>query len=335
VPDTEEGVDYDVDPELAEVLPLLRHLPLDTAADVEAARAIEADVLRPTSGHVDTTGLTVVDCAVPGVGGQPDVPGRVYRPAAANPGLPALVLIHGGGFVLGTLDGVHADATALARALDAVVVAVGYRLAPEHPYPAALEDCWAVLCWLAGAGARELGVDRDRIGVLGRSAGGGLAAGLALLARDRGGPALCTQHLFAPMLDDRMETPSMRAFTDTPSWDRPSTAACWAHYLRGRRALTGGSPAANVPAYAAPARATDLRGLPPAHITAMEYDPLRDEAVLYALGLLEAGVHVELHMYPRTFHAAALVRTAAVARRIEADVHASLRRALHDGPAAL
>jgi acetyl esterase/lipase len=313
------AVPYDYDPELAEVIPLLHRLPLKTAADVAAARSAEAELFRPDDG-ADTADLDVEDRNVPGPAGAPEVAVRVYRPVGPATGRAALLLLHGGGFVLGGIEGAHADAAALARDLDAVVVSVGYRLAPEHPYPAAVEDCYAALGWLAGAVAR-LGVDPARVGVLGRSAGGGLAAALALLTRDRGGPALCVQHLCAPMLDDRLETPSMRAFTDTPTWDRASTAASWSHYL-------GEAGRAEVPPYAAPARATDLRGLPPAYVATMAYDPLRDEGILYALRLMEAGVRVELHSFPGTFHAAGLVATAAVARRVAEEERHTLRRAL-------
>jgi acetyl esterase len=159
------------------------------------------------------------------------------------------------------------------------VLSVDYRLAPKHPYPAAVEDCYAALAWLAGA-ATELGVDPDRIAVYGDSAGGGLAAAVALLARDRGGPRLAMQFLGIPELDDRLETPSMTAYVDTPVWNRPRAEVSWAYYLGD--AIKPGSR--DVPAYAAPARATDLTGLPPAFITVCQFDPLRDEGIAYASG---------------------------------------------------
>ena len=137
--------------------------------------------------------------------------------------------------------------------------------------------------------------------VLGASAGGGLAAATALLARDLGGPPLCFQMLHIPELDDRLETPSMRAFVDSPLWNRPLAVKSWQAYLGD---LSG---SADVPAYAAPARATDLSGLPPAYISTAENDPLRDEGIIYALRLLQAGVSVELHQFPGTFHGSALV----------------------------
>jgi acetyl esterase/lipase len=143
--------------------------------------------------------------------------------------------------------------------------------------------------------------------VYGQSAGGGLAAALSLLARDRGGPSLCFQYLGIPELDDRLETPSMQQFVDTPMWNRPNAVLSWRYYL-------GHDADGEVSPYAAPARAADLSGLPPAYVSTMEFDPLRDEGILYALGLLQAGVTVDLHQYPGTFHGSAMVPTAAVSR---------------------
>ncbi|MDX3229929.1 alpha/beta hydrolase [Streptomyces sp. ME19-01-6] len=171
---------------------------------------------------------------------------------------------------------------------------------PEHPFPAGLEDSYAALVWTAGHAA-ELDIDPARLAIGGDSAGGGLATALALMARDRGGPALCFQYLGVPMLDDRMETASMRVFTDTPVWNRPIAEICWSHYLggEGRR----GGP--EVPEYAAPARVADLSGLPPAFVYVCEFDPLRDEGMSYAQRLVQAGVTTELHLYPGTFHGSA------------------------------
>ncbi len=240
--------------------------------------------------------------------------------------MPAVLYIHGGGFFVGSIDSEHMGSAALARELGVVVVSVEYRLAPEHPYPAGLEDCYAALVWLHEH-ADELGVDRDRVAISGSSAGGGLAAGLALLARDRGGPALCFQYLGVPEIDDRLETASMRRFTDTPMWTRGAAVKSWEWYLGDAH----GSD--DVPHYAAPARAEDLTGLPPAYISTMEYDPLRDEGIVYALRLLEAGVSVELHSFPGTFHGSGIVTTAAVTRREAAERMTVWRRALGLGPA--
>ena len=144
------------------------------------------------------------------------------------------------------------------------MVSVEYRLAPEHPFPAGLRDCFAVLTYLA-KNAAELGIDPRHIGVAGNSAGGGLAAATALMARDQGGPELCMQYLSIPELDDRLETPSMRAYTDTPVANRANVILTWQHYLAGQQAT----------AYAAPARAAGLTGLPPSYVAVCEFDPLR------------------------------------------------------------
>jgi acetyl esterase/lipase len=195
----------------------------------------------------DVSRLSVEDVTVPA---DPDVPVRIYRPDEAHG---AIVWLHGGGFVMGTLDTEHPWAARLANLSGAVVISVEYRLAPENPFPAAFDDAYAVLTW-AAEHAAELGVDADRIAVGGHSAGGGLAAAVALKARDEQGPRICFQLLNQPGLDDRQETWSARNFTDTPWMNRDKVAAAWRHYL-------GGAPATP---YAAPARAEDLSGLPPA-----------------------------------------------------------------------
>ena len=225
--------------------------------------------------------------------------------------------------MLGSIDSEHATNVALAKALQVVVVAVEYRLAPEHPYPAGLEDCYAALSWMS-ENADSLGVDPDRIAVYGQSAGGGLAAALALLARDRGGPSICFQFLGMPELDDRLQTTSMKNFTDTPLWSRPNAILSWEYYLQGEHKRG----ADDVPYYAAPARAADLSGLPPAYVTAQEFDPLRDEDLIYAMRLLEAGVSAEVHMFPGTFHGSILIRAAEISRLQEEEMITVFRRAL-------
>lgn len=307
---------YAFDPELAPLVPLL---PTDAFDDIAAARAGFDALIAPLNAQVDTTGIAITDVEVPSPDGP--VPARVYAPETAAPagGRPTLLDLHGGGFAIGTIAMEHAFATAVVRELGAVVVTPEYRLAPEHPFPAGLEDCYATLVWLHDEAA-ALGVDRARVAVGGQSAGGGLAAAVALLARDRSGPTLCFQFLGIPELDYRLETPSMRAFVDTPLWNRPNAVLSWEYYL-------GGDPT-EVSPYASPALAEDLAGLPPAYVTTMEFDPLRDEGIEYALRLLQAGVSVELHSFPGTFHGSALIPTAAVSRRGEAELLTALRRGL-------
>jgi len=311
---------YHFDPELADAA---AQFPLTVMTDVVAARAGIEAMTAAINAAADVSRLEVRDIVVPGPEQAPPVKVRVYTPRQANAPMAALLYIHGGGFVVGSIDTEHTNAAMLADRLGIAVVSVEYRLAPEHPYPAGLEDCYAALCWLH-AQAEQLGVAVERIGVFGQSAGGGLSAALALLARDRGGPALCFQFLGIPELDDRLQTASMRAFTDTPLWNRPNAEVSWAAYL-GENHRPG---ATDVPVYAAPARATDLRGLPAAYISAMEFDPLRDEALLYGLKLLEAGVATEIHTFPGTFHGSSLVAGAAISQRQEREMLEVLARAL-------
>jgi acetyl esterase/lipase len=308
-----------IDPELAVVLDLL---PAIDISDAVAARAAFASMLEGVV--VDIPGietLSIEDRLIPGWEGDPEVGVRIYRPLVAAALVPGILYVHGGGFIIGSVETEHAGAASIAIETGAVVVSVEYRLAPEHPFPAPLHDCYSALVFLA-AEAGALGVDVDRLVVSGGSAGGGLAAGTALFARDHGGPALCFQMLNIPELDDRLETSSMRSFTDTPMWNRPLAEKSWAAYLGH------GYDRADVSPYAAPARAEDLSGLPPAYISTAEMDPLRDEGILYALRLLQAGVSVELHHFPGTFHGSALVATAAVSKRARAETVVVLRRAL-------
>jgi acetyl esterase len=244
---------------------------------------------------------------------------RVYRPRNAEGVLPGLLYIHGGGFCVGSIESEHVGVLATCASVEAVVVSVEYRLAPEHPFPAGIEDCYAALRWLAERSS-ELSVDPSRIAIMGGSAGGGLAAGIALMARDRDGPSLCFQVLNIPELDDRLETPSMRAFTDTPLWNRPNAEVSWRYYL--------GEGVSEVSPYAAPARSQDLSGLPPAYVSTMEFDPLRDEGLVYAMRLLEHGVSVELHHYPGTFHGSSMFPQVGVSKRSSRERTEALRRAL-------
>jgi acetyl esterase/lipase len=225
--------------------------------------------------------------------------------------------------VIGNLDSELGSCIGLCRGLGVVVVSVDYRLAPETPYPGPLEDCYASLRWLVDQSG-QLNIDAERVAVFGQSAGGGLSAATALLARDRGGPDLCFQYLGIPELDDRLQTPSMRQFVDTPMWNRPNAEFSWDYYL-GQQYQRG---ADDVPCHAAPARAEELAGLPPAYISTMEFDPLRDEGIEYALKLMQAGVATELHSFPGTFHGSALFTHVQVSQRESTEMFAVLRRAL-------
>jgi acetyl esterase len=311
-----------IDPELEAALDFMPAIDLDDP--VAARRSFEKMLVAMRRPLPEAELLEIEDWLVPGWEDDPDVSVRVYRPkaaAASGEAVPGILLIHGGGFVVGNVESEHVGAVLMAVDTGAVLVSVDYRLAPEHPYPAGLHDCYAALSFLH-AQAGELGVDTARVAVVGASAGGGLAAATALFARDHGGPEICFQMLHIPELDDRLETPSMREFVDTPLWNQPLAVKSWRAYL-GDLAGTDG-----VPAYAAPARATDLAGLPPAYVSTAENDPLRDEGLAYAQALLWAGVSVELHQFPGTFHGSALVMRAAVSQRAAREAAVVLRRAL-------
>jgi acetyl esterase len=298
----------DMDPELE---PFLLLFPPADLTDPAAARKNLAELA--ASVPTDTTGIEIEDRTVPG---DPDVAVRIYRP---HPTQGAIIWLHGGGFVMGDLNTEHPAATRLADGAGTVVISVGYRRAPEHRFPAALNDAYTVLTWTADHAA-ELGIDPERIAVGGHSAGAGLAAAVMLRARDQQGPPIRFQLLNQPELDDRQQTWSARHFTDTHWMNRDKITATWRHYL-------GSEPASP---YAAPARAADLSGLPPAYIATAEVDPLRDEGIDYARRLLEAGVSVELHQWPGTFHGSHAIMSAEVSQRQIAEFCAALRRALAD-----
>ncbi|WP_030659802.1 alpha/beta hydrolase [Streptomyces rimosus] len=296
-----------MDPELEAFIPLL---PKADPGDPAAYRKIytELATARPAA---DTSALEVQDRTVPA---EPDVPVRIYRPEQAQG---AVIWMHGGGWVVGNLDTEAHWAAPIARLSGAVVITVDYRLAPENRFPAALDDAYAVLAW-AHEHAAELGVAPDRIAVGGHSAGANLAAAMTLRSRDEQGPPIRFQLLNEAILDDRQQTWSARNFTDTPWNNRAVRAAALGHYLGDRPATP----------YAAPARATDLAGLPPAYVATAEFDPNRDEGIDYALRLLQAGVSVELRQWPGTFHGSMALQSADVSQRQLASIAAVLRRAL-------
>ncbi|MFI9249812.1 alpha/beta hydrolase [Streptomyces sp. NPDC053069] len=313
------------DPELAAALALLGDAaaPGFTLEELASARATGSEL----RGLLDLTldgAFEVEDRAVPGPQGAPDVSLLLCRPArteSAAP-LPVLYHVHGGGMMLGTDRAGVEQPLEWARELGAVVVSVEYRLAPEHPHPAPVEDVYAGLLWTAGH-AREFGADPDRIVVVGASAGGGLAAALALLSRDRQGPRLLGQVLLAPMLDDRNDTVSSHQMAGVGLWDRTANETGWTALLGDRRGGPG------VPPYAAPARAGDLSGLPPAYLDAGSAETFRDEVVAYASRIWQCGGEAELHVWPGAFHGFdTLAPHAALSRAARAARLAWLRRLL-------
>jgi len=260
------------------------------------------------------------EVVVPGATGH-DPTVRVYSPPGPGEGRPCIYWIHGGGYMFGSGLTVDARLNRWAEEFECVAVSIEYRLAPEDPYPAPLDDCYAGLVWTA-AHADELGVDPARIAIAGASAGGGLAAGLAILARDRGEVTPCFQLLIYPMIDDS-NTSASSLIKGAPVWSREANDLGWRAYLGE---LAGGD---DVPAYAAPARVESVAGLPPAWIGVGSLDVFRDEDITYASRMLAAGIPVELHVYPGAPHGfEMIVPGAAVSQACQRDMSAALRRAL-------
>ena len=287
------------DRELAAVLELMKDViqPGLSLEDVEAARRGPGLELLSQLDLTAGGAFEAEDRTVAGPEGAPDISLLICRPAGPAPERPRPVVyhVHGGGMVLGDRRAGVDVILGWARELDMVVVSVEYRLAPEHPHPAPAEDVYAGLLWTA-RNAEELGADPDRIVIAGASAGGGLTAALALMLRDRGGPRPVGQLLMYPMLDDRNDTVSSHQMAGVGVWDRTANDTAWTALLGDRRGGPGVSP------YAAPARAADLSGLPPAFLDVGSAETFRDEVVTYASRIWQAGGVAELHVWPGGFH---------------------------------
>ena len=264
---------------------------------------------------------------VPGPAGAPAVRVLLYRPDEAREPRPAILSLHGGGFIAGTAAMMATANRQLAQDHAAIVVAVDYRLAPETPFPGPVEDCYAALIWLF-AQAGPLGIDPQRVAVFGQSAGGGLAAALVLLARDRAAPALCGQVLVYAMLDER--TGTAEAPVDNPTtgefmWTRAANRFGWA-------SLRGAAPVAPAQlSYFSPALAPDVAGLPPTFIGVGSLDLFLEEDVAYALRLARAGVPVEAHVYNGGVHGFDGL-PGPLAEQFSADLRAAFRRLLQPAP---
>lgn len=295
-----------LDPEIAELLargPILGPLSAETLPAARATMQAMADV------YVRGDDVERSDHAITSADGT-ELTMRVHRPIGVEGPLPAIVWMHGGGLVAGTYEMDDGRFDRWCPKFGVVGIAVDYGVAPERPYPGPIEDCYAALQWTHD-NADELGIAPGRVGIGGSSAGGNLAAALALVARDRGEVAVEFQALIYPMLDDRMTTPSSR--WEVPIWPPASNDFGWNAYLSGRRG------ADDVPADAAPARAEDLAGLPPTFISVGALDGFVDEDVDYATRLRRAGVPVELHVYPGAPHGFDLLMVdTAIARRCRA-----------------
>lgn len=314
-----------LDPELRTVV---NKLPTDRPLDLSQIPAARAKMKKTVTALLANLpaveGVTSQDHFAPGSHGDPAVRVRVYRPNNQPSKLPALYWIHGGGYVMGDIEQDDRLMMQLVKRIGCVTASVDYRLAPEHPFPTPVEDCYAGLKWLFGH-AGELGIEPSRIAIGGASGGGGLCAGLALMARDRKELQVAFQLLIYPMIDDRNVTPASYAITDPRMWNREANRLGWKAYL-GR---DGGG--AEVSPYAAASRATDLTNLPPAYIPVGALDLFVDENIEYAQRLIQAGVPTELHVYPGAFHGFDLFApSATVSKQFKADRDSALKRALHD-----
>lgn len=276
-----------IDPELKKGVTLLPsiHLPddLEEARQISPSTAKHSEAVKVTEHCIANADAKCMRI-------------KIYEPATRDGMmLPALLWIHGGGYVAGHPDNDDRICEDFVEAANCVVVSPDYRLAPEHPFPAAIEDCYAALVWLTDE-TNVWNVDHSRIAIAGASAGGGLTAALALMARDKGGPSICFQMPLYPMIDDRCMTPSSHEITDSRVWNRSNNMAAWKMYL-------GGQCDDDIPSYAAPIRAESLAHLPPVYTFVGQLDPFRDETIEYVRRLAEAGVDVEFHIYPGCYHA--------------------------------
>jgi len=312
-------LDFDrLDPELAVVVPALPPELADiNRQNIAAIREIMGAM--PAQPPPPTT-VTIAERMIP----SPDGEVRVFvydRPARAEENAPlraGMLWIHGGGYIFGSAE--DERARLIAEKLECNVVSVDYRVAPEHPFPAGPDDCYAALLWMVEHAA-ELNIDPTRIAIGGASAGGGMAAGLALMVRDRGGPEIAFQLLLYPMIDNLHDTPSGQ-YTNHPVWNQRTSFNSWEMYLDG-------IPGKDASPYAAAARATDLAGLPSAYVCVGAEDLFRDEDIDYARRLMAAGVACELSVYPGLFHGGdAFMPQAAVSQRLEQSFLHALRQRL-------
>jgi acetyl esterase/lipase len=314
-----------VDPELDPILDQFPDFAFSTESLPQIRATAAAMLAEETAGLPAFPDIDVTDRTVPGPEGAPDVRVLIYVPKDVPRPMPALLWIHGGGYVIGSADGDDASVKALVQQVGCAAVSVDYRLAPETPFPGGIEDCYAALRWLH-EGAGELGVDPSRLAIGGASAGGGLAAALGLLARDRAQVPLAFQLLIYPMLDDRTAaTKDPHPYTGEFVWTPNSNLFGW-------WALLGQDPGGDeISPYAAAARAENLAGLPPTYISVGSLDLFLEEDLEYARRLMRAGVPTELHVYPGAYHGYNMTPTAWVSRTEERNSREALRRALSGG----
>ena len=293
---------------------------LDLSALDRMRERTDALMVASAARQPPVPGIRIEDVVVPAEGDRPDLRLRFYIPERLGLRAPLLLYIHGGGYVSTKMRHYDAQCSQIADGADIVVASIDYRLAPEHPYPIPVEDSYAALAWLHGVAAVR-GFDPQRIGVGGTSAGAGLAAGVGLLARDRGGYPVAFQYLEAPMLDHRNVTASSHEIDCPRVWNRKANQGCWDAYL-GADHLER-----DIPPYASPAIAEDLSGLPPTYLCVAAFDLFLDETIDYARRLLLAGVSVQLNVFEMGFHGSPrMIPKAPVSIRWKADALAALRR---------
>lgn len=309
-----------VDPEVVSVLDDFQPFEFTVAA----LPAIRERLGTPPPGAPDPAelfpGVTRTERLIPGLEGDPDVSILLYEPAGRGTPSPSLVWMHGGGFIVGSAAGEDLLCRSVAAQTGAVVASVDYRLAPETPAPGSVHDCYAALRWVH-ENAGSLGVDPARVAIGGASAGGGLAACLAILARDRGELAVSFQLLIYPMLDDRTaSTVDPSPYVGEFIWSPASNRFGWT-------ALLGGEPGgAGVSPYAAAARVESVAGLPPAYISVGSLDLFAEEDIEYARRLLHAGIPTELHVYPGGYHGFNMAPNARISQAHFRDLIAALGR---------
>jgi len=292
--------------------------PAPPAGDIEGRRAALNPMLDyfNNQAQIPPEGVEIVDYQIPAADGT-ELLARWYRPSSGGSGA-AVLYLHGGGMILGSVPIFDGPVARYVARSGVAMLSIQYRLAPEHPHPTPVEDAYAGLLWLADH-AEQLGVDPARLAVMGDSAGGGLAAALAILARDRNGPRLTRQLLIYPMLDDRNTTPDPQLVAFA-GWSYDDNITGWNALLGAGHEQRAVDPSAS------PARIADATGLPPAYIEVGQLDIFRDEDVRYALTLSHAGVPVELHLHPGVPHEYdAIAFNSDVARRAQGDRERVLR----------
>jgi len=297
------SINEQIDPQLRVALNAhLERFPggLGTMRDPVERRVAHLESLRAASaGLLENLNVTKEDREVPRLTGDGTIHIRIYRPINSPKILPAIFAIHGGGMFMGSIEADDAHASTLCEDSGTVTIAVDYRLAPEFPFPAGLDDCFTVLNWIFDNHV-ELRIDSEKIAVYGESAGGNLALAIGLMARDRGGPKIAFLAPIYPMVDDRSESISSFEVTNVGVWDRHEQLEAWQWYLGDLKASNG------IPIYAAPARAVDFSNLPPMFIDVGTVDLFRDEIITLVGKIASSGVPVEFHLYPGAYHAAEL-----------------------------